>query len=413
MIIVTRELKLWQLLMVMLLTTAALWLNVSRQSTAYGTGDGKFADQVDSFSEYEIRNTVLHRALGNGERIGSLILARGYPQGDYAYYPDQYSHYYSNRGAQTQAYYLLAAIDKAAFLRHPDAYFQAFRLINCALLVACVSAFFFCAIGTTVCGAGAVVLFCFSGGLCLFCSNLYYCLWLMYTPLLSYPLVAHGQQRTFVAAAFFFSLLHFAVRYEFATTFALLWLLPVMTCDYLSARKPQLGLMACTFAAVILAFAVALALHHLAVADELGVSMVDASRTILASVHHRMASTDGVPTPLSPDFLHWFVRVWGLLQWPALKLPTLLIVSKLSIVVIFLLCLARERKTRLLPLFLWAGAAYWSWYVFAYQQMMWHDMYDSLVFAATLQLFMVFYLAHKTQIAMRSTMAPTGAVRRL
>ena len=41
-----------------LMVSLTLWFNLTNQYTTYGTGDGKYADPVDSFSEHIIRSLL-------------------------------------------------------------------------------------------------------------------------------------------------------------------------------------------------------------------------------------------------------------------------------------------------------------------------------------------------------------------
>ncbi|TBW08027.1 hypothetical protein E0E50_15765 [Azotobacter chroococcum subsp. isscasi] len=65
-------------------------------STYYGSGGGRYADRVDSFSEYIVRNTIKRNVLNNDELSLLPILTKGYNNKDYNYYPDGYQKYYSN-----------------------------------------------------------------------------------------------------------------------------------------------------------------------------------------------------------------------------------------------------------------------------------------------------------------------------
>jgi len=70
-------------------------------STAYGSGGGRYADRVDSFSEYIVRNTIKRNILNNDDFSLLPILTKGYNNEDYNYYPNDYQKYYSNPILQT------------------------------------------------------------------------------------------------------------------------------------------------------------------------------------------------------------------------------------------------------------------------------------------------------------------------
>src|SRR5262249_15461742 len=100
--------------------------------------------------------------------------------------------------------------------------------------------------------------------------------WLLFTPLACYPLIEKGQRAAYVILAFLLSVAYFSVRYEFATTFSLLWILPVLLAATRGA-KIRPGVAIAAFFASCAGFAIAVSLHHVAVASENNISIREAS----------------------------------------------------------------------------------------------------------------------------------------
>jgi hypothetical protein len=382
-----------------------LWLNVTNQFTDYGTGGGRFADQVDSYSEYLIRNSVLNDLFGTENVGGSLVITRGYRERDYGYYADGTQKYFSNRAAQRQVMTWLARLNVDFVKAHPDRFFQLFRLLNSLLLAICLAAFFTAFFGRNLLALAAVLLSSLSSGFALFASNLYFMTWLLLTPLFFFPALQRGHTRTYVLAAFLCSIAYFMVRYEFATLFALLWFFPVLAhalktgrCDWPTGTA--------AFVAVCFGFAVALAAHHFAVASENGIRITDASALVLHSAAERVASLQDVPAPFTTDFI---VRMGSTWSWPALDLPRLLRVSKLALLGVIIVLMARTRCRPSRNILIWSVLAYVSWYVFAYQHIVFHAVYDSLLFAATIYLALVFHLAWLVSASSRRPAPPDPA----
>lgn len=382
------------IILLVITVSLGLWINITRQATSYGNGNGTYADQVDSFSEYIIRNTVINNIIGRENRDGSLILTKGYQDKDYNYYASNTKRYHSHRGIQVEVYEKIAKIKKDIFINNSELYFTSFRLVNCFLLTICFTTFFLCTVGRNIAGIISTILFSFSGGIALFSSNLYFSSWLLFSPLACQYLLTNNFKKTFMLAAFLLSLLYFSVRYEFATTFTFMWFVPVIIQNYLERKKTAYGVLFQVFLTVVAGFITAIVLHHVSVARVVNIPIGDASSLIFASLQLRMASINGVSPPLSPDF---FYSMLSRLSWTGFSFPLLGIISKFCLLILFLFAAYRERKSLLFPAFLWALAGYMSWYIFAYQHIMWHDMYDSLLFAATIQLILIFYAAKKSE----------------
>jgi hypothetical protein len=160
------------------------------------------------------------------------------------------------------------------------------------------------------------------------------------------------------------------------------------------------------FVAVCFGFAVALAAHHFAVASENGIRITDASALVLHSAAERVASLQDVPAPFTTDFI---VRKGSTWSWPALDLPRLLRVSKLALLGVIIVLMARTRCRPSRDILIWSVLAYVSWYVFAYQHIVFHAVYDSLLFAATIYLALVFHLAWLVSASSRRPAPPDPA----
>jgi len=379
-------------ILVVFMVSIGLWLNITNQVTMYGTQNGKFSDQVDSYSEYIIRNTVLNKFIGTENVGGTLIITKGYPKEDYSYYPDETVKYYSHRGIQVYLFEEIGRFNKELFIENSDRFFQAFRFLNCLLLTVCVSAFFIGLFGKNLIALISLVIFSFAGGVALFASNLYFMSWILFTPLLCFPVLVRGYSKTYVFFALVFSMLYFSVRYEFATTFALLWLFPVLALR-LKTGSIDVKTAIYAFAATCLGFSLALLAHHLSVASELQISIDDASELIFTNTQVRVLSLKGVPVPFSNEFFQSMIYRW---KWTGLSAPLLFSIPKLWLlilfIVIFIVISIKTKGGEFKMLFIWALLAYGSWYLFAYQHILWHVQYDSLLFAATIQMVLLICL---------------------
>jgi hypothetical protein len=207
---------------------------------------------------------------------------------------------------------------------------------------------------------------------------LYFQTWVLLLPLFAYWLLLHANPLIYLAVALIGSAFQFSIRYEFATTFVLLWLLPVLMTQ---AAPGRLGF--ATFFLGSVGFTLALLIHHVQVAGALGISVGEASGLILKKAGTRNMSMAGVEAPWSLGF---FQEVAIRMNEAGLSIPFLVMLRKGLFVLIFLvLWLTREDRVER-DVLLWALICYISWYVFGYQHIMWHRMYDWLLFSVTLQL---------------------------
>lgn len=380
----TTRLRLSMFAALILLAGMALWLNLTMQSTAYGNGDGRYEDQIDSFSEYVVRNSVIYGVERGDASSATMFLTAGYPQ-HYDYSSEGIYPYYSNRGAQSNVYTFIALALGHQSADDLSAFFTAARFVNALLVSVIAFVFFGSLLGMTGLAAVAALLFTLLSGIALFSSNLYFQLWTFLLPLAAYPLLLRGHATQYLFAAFVGSVVYFSIRYEFATTFAMLWILPVL----IKGTSPsRLGIGA--FFASCLGFTLALTSHHIQVAGSLGIGIGDASDLILSSMKLRTMSIEGVPVPFSSGF-RW--AIMDRYSWSGLSVPFVVIVPKTGFLLFFLLVSLTVREWRDVQILVWAVLTYISWYVFAYQHIMWHAPYDSLLFAVTIQLAMLVVLA--------------------
>lgn len=361
------------------LCAVSLWVNLPSQTTSFGTMDGQYDDAVDSFSEYIVRNTVIHRYHSGHAAGASLLVTRGYPH-NFEYDPVDLQSYYSNRAIQTAPYTHAALFLDTAFLENPDAFFQALRLLNCLLLSALVFAFFFALLNGTLTSVLIPLIFVHTSGIVLFSANLYVQTWGMFLPLAGLLFLKRGWVLGYIGFSFLTALLYFSIRYEFATAFTFMFLLPVLlTCEGPTCRK----ICAATFCAVCAGFAVALALHHMSLAHHLETTWLGASSEIFGSVNKRMMSFTDVPLPFSTGF---FAEIDARWDWPGLGVGSTFAIPKSLFLAALCITAAVFRRGPEMTLVVWALFAYVSWYVVGYQHIMWHIQYDSFLFAATIQL---------------------------
>jgi|GEM_PF-4315301 len=368
--------------LLVLVLSIGLYFNFTKQFTDYGTSNGKFVDQVDSFSEYIIRNSVINAMKNNLASNSILVITKGYAKEDYKYYDDGMINYYSNHGSQAILYIDLLKLCQVPGDADLGIYFKVLRFVNCLLVATSIVVFFVTVFGSNITAFSLAFVYSLSGGIALFSSNLYFMIWVLLTPLLCSPLLKIQRTKSYAFAAFLFSFIYFSMHYEFATTFALLWLLPfaVLTEGYRVNWKAQL----LVFSLVCLGFGLAVFWHLAIVSDALSLSYSKAVPIVFSSLKLRTLSLTDVPTPFTRPF---FNDVLLRLGWVGFSLPNLFSVSKLFVFCGTLLMVRLMRfdgVTRVV--FAVSFIGYISWYLFAYQHIMGHKIYDSLIFSATIQL---------------------------
>jgi hypothetical protein len=389
-----RNLRLWRVhltiaAIVVMVIAASVLIGVTRQRV------GQFApfyqDAGDAYSEQIVRNTVTNEIIGTENRGGSLIWTKGYAHSTTApahrldYHPDGTVRYYSNRGLQAGLYAAVAAISPESFTAHPDIYFLTFRFVACLMLISCCAVFFGFLFNWHARYLGAMSLMSVTSGIGLFGANLYFQYWLMFAPLLAAPLLFQYGARAYLGAAFAGGLAYFATRYEFATTVALMWLLPVILARYQQPKAMvRLGIL--VFGVVCLSFVTAILLHLLSVMTLLGTDLSGASALVFEKLHMRVASFTNVPPPFSLGFVKGMLFRW---TGPAFYIEDIFSMSKALLLAVFALTLWLDRSRLWWLLCAWALVTYASWYVFSYQHIMQHFDYDAMLFTCTVTLVMV------------------------
>jgi len=359
-------------------------------SFGYGSGYGRYADLGDSFSEYLVRNTVKRNILKREESDLLAIRTKGYATEDYSYYPDGYVKYTSNLALQTVPATLLARALRIDTERGVDLLLGALRLVNglaLAFLVASMLQYF---ARQEMGGARLLIplLVGCSAGFIYFSQNLYFASALIVMPayFVARDLVNRGRYRWWLVVLT--GLLYFLRGYEFATVFALLTAFSAALFTD-GAWRSRAWAAATAFGLICVAFLIAVVTHVLVLSADSGwsLSLADAAKEAFANVSHRVASLHGVPAPFSPAFYatlkeRWSLPAFSLVNgWPAL--------SELAVIVLLLLGGAvrwRWAPARERAIYLYGFAGYMSWYIFAYQHIMWHNMYDWYIFALTLGL---------------------------
>jgi len=207
----------------------------------------------------------------------------------------------------------------------------------------------------------------------------------MFTPMLATPLLVSGRDKAFLVAAVTSSLAYFSVRYEFATTFALMWILPVVLIIS-GQRKRAIKAGTYVFSCVCISFLLIILLHHIRVAVVENVPISNATFFIFENLKLRVASLDNVPSPLSLEFAK---NILYRLSEPSFAFEDIYSISNMFVIIVFLGLFIYDRRNRWLLVYIWAITAYLSWYVLGYQHIMQHYKYDALLFTCTISLSVV------------------------
>jgi len=397
------------------------WANLTNQTTLYGTNFGKLDDQADSYSEYIVRNTLVNDFIGNQNKKSTLIFTDGYTKTplDFSYSESNTITYSHSRAIQRDFYFMLINLspsnfinDKPIFNLEPrsliglasliksslshlnirtsrDIYFQFFRFINCFLLSFCITVFFVNLFERKMMTLLLILLFSMVSGIALFSSNLFNCFWAMFTPLLCYSFIKKDSYLMYhFLLPLLFSYLYFSIHYLFAATFAILWLLPIFFDSKIKSKKNAIKFLLISLG-IIFGFFLEVINHINYVSERLSLNTTQAFSDIFESTRTRVLSLEGVPFPFGIGF---FKSMIIRLSWDGIRIPMFISISKM-IFLITLLIFYKKNICNLRNLCLWAFLAYFSCYLFSYQHMMVHDMYDSLIFSVTIQLGVFLVLA--------------------
>lgn len=365
----------------------------------YGSGSGKYADRVDSFSEYIVRNTIKRNILKKDGFSLTPIITKGYDNEDYRYTPDGHTKYVSNLAIQTVPATILAKILRLDTEEKLDRFLNILRLTNALFLSMFIIEIFlsYCRIqGNRFLFLTPLLVGC-SSGLIYFSQNLYFASSLIVLPAYYITKQLCHRQSFNKYLVFLFGNLYFLRGFEFSTVFALLTAFAAaLFTQGSSTKKTKAGLFA--FSLICLAFSASLIIHILFISADNGVSFGETARNMLNRIQHRTQSITGAPFPLSIQFIKVMNERWA---HPAFSLnENGFALSQLNIIVIMLLgAIARINKItdNEKIIYIYGFIGYASWYVFAYQHIMWHGMYDWYIFSMTLgfsfSLLFIFYIS--------------------
>lgn len=369
-----------------------------------GDGKGKYIDIVDSFSEYLVRDKIKNEILGTENKGVLLIIPRGYPNNDYTYHADGTHFYYTNLALQAYAASLAARGLNLKTEKQIDVFLAALRFINALLLALILSIFFRRILRDYRLGCAPLVPILLSSlaGLVFFAQNLYFISPIFYAPF-AFSAIAAGRWKNWALYASFtaLSFLNFSRGYEFATTYTINCVFSAL-CFTRGSNRHLIRVGIAIFASVCLGFLIAAIDHVLIVCHAIGRSSLRAGAELaFSSLTQRTASFDNVPVPFTTQFFDvirgrmgdtafvfpWF-REWKLTEGNVFAIATIALLVRF------------HRLTRLEKLiFAWAPLSYVSWYVFGYQHIMWHFMYEWNIFAATIGIgFCILILQYGSEI---------------
>lgn len=356
----------------------------------YGDGNGKFADRVDSYSEYIVRNTVKRNVLVKDDNSFLPIITKGYAEADYKFDAEQYKKYTSNLSLQTVPITFVAKLLNFKTEKKLDMLFGLLRLANALLFscLLCTFLFYFCKFQQLQHHFLVPFLVGGSAGFMFFSQNLYFVSALMLTPatLIAYQMC--NKNSFSKVMVFVLGVMFFLRGYEFATIFALLTGFSAAVFTARDWRK-QAKHFVIAFSLICAAFIAALLCHIVLISADSGwaLTVSDAAKQAFYNVQLRTSSIKGVPVPLSPAFLYAMNERWSTTAFSIIKSGLKL--TELEVLLLMALVLVVRLKN-MLPvekiIMAYGGFGYSSWYVFAYQHIMWHQMYEWYIFSLTMGL---------------------------
>jgi hypothetical protein len=226
-------------------------------------------------------------------------------------------------------------------------------------------------------------------GFSYFNANLYF---LSFIPLLVciIPLYFRNFSKQ-ILALFFLSLVNFLHGYEFVTVYmisavSIFWFVRIIQNQSFHLRDLLL-LSATLITSFIASLGILVASHVLDRKTDLTFS--DSTSNIIDRILARNFSENGVPARLSRDFFAEMYRRWTLDGYSFFSLFTFsqLGIACLLIVLIYIRTYKLKKFSSLeSALTLFSFGSYFSWYIFGYQHIMWHYMYDWYIFAITIGL---------------------------
>ena len=387
-----------------ILISICFCFNIPNIKYPYGTGDGQYADSIDSFSEYNVRNTIQKNIYHPNQYHPFLIFSNGYsnPGYDWKYYDDTYTtQYRSNLALQSLPMTILASVLKISTEKEFDTYFTVLRKINAISFALILTIFFynFCKKKKYKNTSLIPILIVLNSGFVLYSQNLYFISAVYVLPLavLSSELLKKNSYSFFSVLVCGF--LAFLRGYEFATLFALL---VAFVCFYFKEGDLESKLKSSIkgFFITVLSFAIITLIHIFLIwhYENFPITLMQAFETFTNPIKIRSLSIDGVPPPLSLGFFGHFYRVWlydlgfSFFQAGDIKVGSdhNFGIPQIAILIVYMhLFWHRIKKADLdeCSIFAYSLFGYISWYIFAYQHIMGHGgMYNYFIFSFSVML---------------------------
>lgn len=363
-----------------------------------GNGNGIYDDVGDSFSEFIVRNSVMNNIAGY-ENVGYLpILVRGHVTGDLLFKFDGSKLYFSHLISQNIPFTVLGKLLSINTDSKFHIYFRLLRLFSVFSLA--FLTFYVCdgvlkrldVKGLSLLPFGLASI----TGFAIFGQNLYHLIFLFWI----LPAAVVFLNKRFISGKihcmviFFLSALVFSRGYEFATTYTIITsFFAYLMLD--ANRKDKIKYSMAVFSSCCFGFALSLSIHALLIHIQTEKEIIDSYALILSSTKLRLFSASYVQPVLSSDFYYHLANVWSevIIRIDAVHIA----VTKYQVIMLLsfysLLC---DRKTRSvqLMLFIVPFIGYISWYVFAYQHIMYHYFFDLIIFSQSLGVFFIISTAY-------------------
>jgi hypothetical protein len=378
--------------------------NIPNVKYPYGTGNGQYEDSIDSFSEYNVRNTVQKNIYHPNEYHPFLIISNGYanPGYDWKYYDDTYrTQYRSNLALQSLPFTFIASVFKIKTETGFDAYFNVLRKLNaiCFALIMTIFFYNFCKKKKYQNNSLIPIMVILNSGFALYSQNLYFISAVYVLPLaiLSSELLKKNNYSFY--SVLLCGFLSFLRGYEFATLFALL---VAFVCFYFKEGDLESRFKSSIkgFLIIVLSFAIIALLHIFLIKhyEYFPISYSQAFEIFSGPIKYRSLSLDWVPTPLSFGFFEHLFRTWlydlgfSFFQIGDMKAGNthnLGIPQIIILILYFHLFFNRIKKADLdeKSIFAYSFFGYISWYIFSYQHIMGHgSMYNYFIFSFSIML---------------------------
>lgn len=374
--------------------------NPQNLTSVYGTGNGRYADKVDSFSEYIIRNTVKRNILNSQDGVYTPIVTKGYSNQDYSYYSDGYKYYYSNLVLQTLPITFIAKLLHLDTESKLDKYFSVLRLINAIFFSILINGILlsYCEIQTKNLAFFAPLLAGSSAGFIFFSQNLYFLSFVMILPAFYIARKLRKKQILNPSILIIFCILNFSRGFEFSTVFALLTAFSAAIFT-LGSFSQKIKAARTVFLIVCISFIISIALGIIFIFINGNFSFFESAQALLGNLKLRTQTLQGVPYPFSTEFIAQMNTRWKL---PAFSLKSNgFALSELDIIIsmLFLMMIRlRKMNDNEKLIYIYGFFGYLSWYLFAYQHILGHSMYDWYIFSLTMglsfSLLIIFYASH-------------------